>query len=373
MLSQVIGLIVNPIAGMGGSVGLKGTDGTSVLEEALKRGAHPVAAERSVRALRSLKRNEPSIRVVTCPGEMGEKEATEVGIQFELLPLNIKQPTTGDDTKSAAQLLAERRVSLLLFAGGDGTARDISQAIKTQLAVLGIPCGVKNYSGVFARSPEAAGELAAYFLRKEVGTVDCEVVDFDEQQMRQDRITTRLCGILRVPSSVRFMQTAKSVMTAEDEEFERSAIAKFVVEEMNSDFQYVIGPGSTTHMIADFLRSEKTLLGVDVFFKGNLIAKDVTAEELRALVQQRPMKLVVTPIGGQGFIFGRGNQQFSPSIIRSVGKENIIIVCTRTKLASFPQRQLYVDTGDPTLDAELCGYWRIVAGYREFIVMKVQR
>jgi predicted polyphosphate/ATP-dependent NAD kinase len=372
MLTKELGLIVNPIAGMGGSVGLKGTDGPSILAEAIKRGAHPVATERSIRTLHSLKRMISPIRVVTCKGEMGQKAAATAGIEFELLPLEVEQSTTANDTISAARLLAERRVGLLLFAGGDGTARDISQAVGAHLLALGIPCGVKNYSAVFARSPEAAGELAASFLNGEVGTVDCEVVDFDELGMREDRIVTRICGILRVPSSVRFMQSAKSITTAPDEQLEQGAIAKFVVEEMDPGFQYVLGPGSTTNMIADYLKSKKTLLGVDVFFKGKLLARDVTADELEALVQQSPTKLVLTPIGGQGFIFGRGNQQFSPGVIRKVGKQNIIIVCTRTKLANLPQRRFLVDTGERELDEELRGYWRIVAGYREFIVVKVE-
>lgn len=367
-----IGLIVNPIAGMGGSAGLKGTDGPKILEEALKLGAHPVAAKRCIRTLTCLKHNMPSVRVMTCPGEMGENEALEARVAFELLPLHIHKETTAADTRLAATQLEERAVKLLLFAGGDGTARDVSEAVNARIAALGIPCGVKNYSAVFATSPEAAGEVAALYLRDEIGTIDSEVLDFDENQMREGKITTKLSGVLRVPSSRRFMQNAKSTSYTPDEIAEQEAIAKFIVEEMTPEFQYVLGTGSTTSKIAEYIGLEKTLLGVDVIFQGKFVAKDVTGKELEEIVQKRPTKLLITPIGGQGYLLGRGNQQLTPSAIRKIGKENIIIICTRTKLVNLPQRRFQVDTGDRSLDNELRGYWRAVVGYREFAVVQLE-
>ncbi len=367
-----VGLIVNPIAGMGGSVGLKGTDGPEILKEALKRGALPVAPERCIRALISLKQSMPSLKLITCVGDMGEQEALKAQIPCELLHISVKEKTSAVDTKSAAQQLETRGVKLLLFAGGDGTAHDISDAIDARIAVLGIPCGVKNYSAVFATSPEAAGDVAASYLLDEIGTTECEVLDFDEHQMRNGRIATRICGLLRVPSSKLFMQNAKSISSALDEEAERESIAKFMVEEMNPKFQYILGPGSTTSTITDYLGSEKTLLGVDVLFEGKFLAKDVAGKELEEIVRKWPTKLIITPIGGQGYILGRGNQQLTPSVVRAVGKENITVICTRSKLMSLTQRRFLVDTGDRALDKELCGYWRVVVGYREFAVVKVE-
>ena len=371
MQSSTIGLIVNPIAGMGGSVGLKGTDGSDILDEAMKRGANPVAADRCIRTLASLKRLVPSTRMITCPGDMWEKESLAVKIPFELLPLSRKERTSADDTKLAAKQLEGKGLKFILFAGGDGTARDISLAIDARIAVLGIPCGVKNYSAVFATSPESAGTLAAAFVRGEVVAIESEVLDFDEDQMRKGIINTTIRGVLRVPSSKRFLQNAKLPSQAEDEEIEQEALAKFVVEEINPEFQYVLGPGSTTRKIAQLLGVEKTLLGVDVLYGRKIMGKDVTGPELEELVSTRRTKLIITPIGGQGYILGRGNQQLTPTVIRKIGRENIVIVCTRTKFANLADRRFLVDTGEKQLDEELRGYWRAVVGYGEFAIVKV--
>ena len=365
-----LGLIVNPIAGIGGAVGLKGTDRPEILEEALRRGGHPVAPERSIRALRAVKRNLPEVNVITCPGEMGENEAAAADVHCDVIPIQLMERTTAADTLKAAKQL-EDQVSLLLFAGGDGTARDISEAVDTHIPVLGIPCGVKNYSGVFASSPEAVGGAVALFMENKNATVDSEVLDFDEDSMRNGRIQTRICGILHVPSSRRFMQNAKSAPFSLEGDIEQEALAKFVVEEMDKELQYVLGPGSTTSKVAELLNVQKTLLGVDVILRGRLVARDVTGGELEDLVRMRSTKLVISPIGGQGHILGRGNQQITPNVIRTIGKENITVICTRSKLANLPKRKLHVDTGDIRLDNELVGYWRIVVGYREFAVIKV--
>lgn len=373
MSVPMLGLIVNPMAGMGGSVGLKGTDGADVLAEALRRGAQPVAPSRCIRALLSLKRQMPQIAVITCSGSMGEEEAAAAQVPCELLQVSVGERTTADDTRSAARQLAESGVKLLLFAGGDGTARDLSEATGTQISVLGIPCGVKNYSAVFAISPEAAGEAAASYLRDEIGTIDSEVLDFDEKLMQEGKIATTICGLLRVPASRRFMQTAKSTSYSADEAAESEAIAKFIVEDMNDEQQYILGPGSTTAAIARYLGLKKTLLGVDVVCKRKLLAKDVTGRELEDIVQKGSSRIVITPIGGQGYMLGRGNQQLTPGVIRKVGRENIDIVCTRTKLLNLSDRRFLVDTGDKALDDELVGYWRVVVGYREFAIVKVDR
>jgi predicted polyphosphate/ATP-dependent NAD kinase len=304
---------------------------------------------------------------------MGAMEAAKAGIPSSLLSLPFKEKTTSADTRSAAKQIEDRGAKLLLFAGGDGTARDISETIDARIAALGIPCGVKNYSAVFATSPEAAGEVAASYMIGEIGTVDSEVLDFDEDLMREGKIATRICGLLRIPASKRFMQDAKLASYGLDEEVEKEAIAKFMVEELDPKFQYILGPGSTVAKVASFLGLEKTLLGVDVASEGKLVAKDVTCKELAEIVQKRPTKLIITPIGGQGYILGRGNQQLTPQIIRAIRKENIMLLCTRTKLTNLTQRRFLVDTGEKELDNELRGYWRIIVGYREFAVVKVDR
>jgi len=367
-----MGLIVNPIAGMGGSVGLKGTDGAEILAEALRRGAKPVAPDRCKAALSSLKQAIPGVRLVTCPGQMGEKEAAEAGVAFDLLPIDVGDKTSASETQAAAKLLAERSIELLLFAGGDGTARDISGAVGAKVPVLGIPCGVKNYSAVFATSPYVVGDIVASYVRGEIGAVESEVLDYDEEAMREGVITTRICGTLRVPNSRRLMQYAKSA-TPTDATLENEAIAKFIVEEMEPNIQYILGPGSTTNEIAKYLHVEKTILGVDLILNRRLDRKDLTGRELESIIRERPSKLVISPIGGQGYILGRGNQQLTPSALKAIGRDNIIIVCSRTKLAGLGQRRFLVDTGDHELDENLTGYWRVVTGYREFAVVKVER
>jgi predicted polyphosphate/ATP-dependent NAD kinase len=364
-----VGLIVNPIAGIGGSTGLKGTDGPEILEEALRRGGRPIAPDRSIRALDAMRQKVTRLKLITCPAKMGEEEAIAAGVPYELLDVPVRERTTAFDTRVAAKQL-EARVKLLLFAGGDGTAHDVADAVDCRVAVLGIPCGVKNYSGVFASSPEAVGEVVALFMRGEIETVESEVMDL-EDSMRKGRIETRICGVLRVPSSRRFVQSAKSTTLA-SERSEQDAIAKFVVEHMNPRFQYILGPGSSTSKIAERLGVDKTLLGVDVIFEGKLVAKDVAECDLEEIVQKHSTKLIIAPIGGGGHILGRGNQQLTPSVIRAIGKEDIIVICTRTKLVNLPERRLLVDTGDKSLDRELIGYWRIVVGYREFSIVKVE-
>jgi len=367
----LVGLIVNPIAGMGGKVGLKGTDGTKIFREALRRGAAPVSPERTVKALVSLRLANPSINVVTCPGLMGRAEASEAGISHTVLPLASGRSTTSRDTRNAAKLIARRKVRLILFAGGDGTARDISKAIGLRVPALGIPCGVKNYSAVFARSPEAAGQLAADFVRDEIGVAEQEVIDYDEDSMRAGRIKVVVKGILNVPLSARFMQGAKSSLVSPDDRIEKDGIAKFVAEQIDSRILYVLGPGSTVGRIAERLGIKKTVLGVDVMEAGKLIAKDASGAELERLVGKSPTKLIVTPIGGQGYILGRGNQQLTPKVLRKIGKENMIVVCTRSKLTSLPQRKFLVDTGDAELDKSLRGYCRAIIDYRQFALVKV--
>lgn len=197
---KLLGLIVNPIAGMGGRVGLKGTDGPEILEQAIRLGAKPIAPKRAAEALHALRASSPlKVEILTCPQEMGEKPAREAGFSPLVIEGRPREITTPEDTKSAAKILKERRVDLLLFVGGDGTARDICEAIDQETPCLGIPAGVKVYSAVFSTNPRAGGELAASHLDGEAPVVDAEVFDVDESAFRMDRISARLYGYLRVP------------------------------------------------------------------------------------------------------------------------------------------------------------------------------
>jgi predicted polyphosphate/ATP-dependent NAD kinase len=344
----VIGLIINPVAGLGGAVGLKGTDG--VVQKALELGAVPRAEMRAVRMLQHL-----SCQICTCGGPMGAYAAEKAGVDYRVL-YEPSHPSTTQDTVEAAQALAEE-VDLLLFCGGDGTARDIISA--TDTPVLGIPAGVKMYSACFALNPESAAKTTRLYMDDELSTYPCEVLDIDEELYRQGKLSVKLYGYANVPRH-RTIQVSKLVC---DGEHQKPDIAAFVAELMDRDTTYILGAGTTTQAIGDYLNMEKTLLGVDIYRGGQVLRKDCSETDiLEVLSSAHRAKLIVSIIGGQGFIFGRGNQQLSPQVIRTVGLENIIVVATPDKLTSTPH--LHVDTGDEELDQALQGDHLIVCGYR---------
>jgi predicted polyphosphate/ATP-dependent NAD kinase len=364
---------VNPIAGMGGSVGLKGTDGPETLRNAIELGAKPRSPVRAKRfLLQTLKISVP-VELYTCAGSMGEDEARSCGIEPNHIFGEREPVTQREDTKILAKKLAESNVDLLVFCGGDGTARDIADAIDARLPTLGIPAGVKVYSAVFGANPEACAAIAADFLAGRLGVHDAEVMDINEDDFRSGKLSARLYGYLKVPVQGSLMQHVKSSSPeSQSEKSQQEAIAKHIIEEMDDDVMYIIGPGSTTKAIGELLGSEKTLLGVDIFYGKRILARDVNENQILNLIRSKKCKIIVTPIGGQGYIFGRGNQQLSPSVIESVGTDNIIVVATKHKLHSLPQDHLLVDTGDPSLDELLKGYIKIVTGYKEMTVQKVE-
>ncbi len=366
-----LGLIVNPIAGLGGRVGLKGTDGPEVAERALRLGAHPESPERAVRALRRLKELAPDCLVLTYPGLMGESEARECGFQVELVGRLQGNGSTAQDTVDAARSAREMGAELLMFSGGDGTARDVFRAVGTAIPVVGIPAGVKMHSGVFASTPESAGELAGRFLAGRVRrTAELEVMDIDEEAFREGVVRARLYGYLKVPLDRQLVQGAKAP-TPPSEHAAQQAIAAYVVDRMQDGVLYFVGPGTTTRAIMEALGQPFSLLGVDAVLDRRCIGTDLGERQMLEMLDSRRASIIVSPIGGQGHIFGRGNQQLSPKIIRRVGKENIIVVATPSKLASLRSRPLMVDTSDRALDRSLSGYIRVITGYGEEVVYPV--
>lgn len=365
MTSNKIGLIVNPIAGMGGKVGLKGTDGPGVVQKARERGADPVAPERAVKALEKLKESDISFEIFTCSDEMGEKESKKASLDFKIIYDVESGNTTPEDTKKAAENCMKENVDIILFAGGDGTARDILEVIDQEIPMLGIPTGVKMHSAVFANTPEIGGRLAARYLHGNgLPLREAEVVDVDEDAFRRNELDTDLKGYGKSPYDPQWVQAAKSpTVTSGSEVEDQKSIAEWIVEQMEEDRLYILGPGSTTRAVAEELEiSEFTLLGVDLIKDGEIIAEDVREKEiLEKLEQETEATIIVSPIGKQGFIFGRGNQQLSPKVIKEVGTDNILILATPGKLAETPQ--LKVDTGDQDLDEEFRGYARVILDY----------
>lgn len=301
---------------------------------------------------------------------MGQAEATDAGFQ-PLVAVDAPDESTALDTKRVAQELRKLSIDLLLFVGGDGTAIDILDAVNADLPVLGVPAGVKMHSAVFAITPIEAGRVAIRFLRGELPTRYAEVMDVDEEAYRDGRLSARLYGYLKVPYEELMVQGTKAATPLIDEEIEQQrSIAKYVVEEMKSDTTYILGPGTTVNAIADEMKLEKTLIGIDIVRSGRMLKKDADERQILKSLHG-DAKIVVTPIGGQAHVFGRGNQQISPTVIKSVGKDNIVVVATRSKTQRLPGRRLLVDTGDLALDSSLRGYVRVVTGYREETVMKI--
>ena len=365
-----IGLIVNPVAGMGGKFALKGSDDRALVEDARARGAVPVAPARAVEALRSLAAAAGEIELLTYPGDMGEDEARAAQLEPVVLG-SIGSNTTAADTRAAATAMAERGADLLLFAGGDGTAVDVLEAVGALVPVLGIPAGVKMHSAVFALNPRSAGELALRVARGSVRHfAEAEVMDVDEEALRAGAVSARLYGYLRIPVARALVQTAKA-RSGPAEEAAQDAIGRYVADTMLGDGAWMIGPGTTTRRIMEALGLEKTVLGVDVVRGGKLVALDADERTLLDLAAGGDSRILVTPIGGQGFVFGRGNQQLSARVIERVGPENVVVVATEAKIAALGGRPLLVDTGDVHVDTVLAGYARVVTGHNREIVYRI--
>lgn len=358
-----LGLIINPLAGLGGPAALKGSDG--VAAEALARGAEPRAALRTRIALECLRPLRERIEFLSFPGPMGGDLLREMGFAHRLLRELGDQPTSADDTRQAVAALQEAGVALILFAGGDGTARDVCAVARQGQPVLGIPAGVKIHSGVYAISPRAAGELTRHLVAGGlVRLASGEVRDLDETALRDGRVAARWYGELTVPEEGGYMQHVKQA-GMESEELVLSDLAAWLEDSWETGVRYVLGPGSTLHGLAQNLGLETTLLGVDVIENGRVIARDVTEAQLFELVDGHPALLLVTAIGGQGHILGRGNQQISPRVLRAIGLEQLRVVATKRKLQTLAGRPLLVDSGDPALDEAFPDAVRVWAGYKE--------
>ena len=365
-----LGLIVNPVAGLGGSVALKGSDGEDTAAKAIALGAEPKSNSRTKAALEVLIPHQSNITIYTVNDEMGEQTAKALGFNTQVV-YQSNSPTTSDDTEAAARLLQQQGVDLILFAGGDGTARNICHAVEDSVPVLGIPAGCKIHSGVYAITPKAAGRVVEMLVKGELVTLsDADVMDIDEVAFRQGTVKAKRYGEMQVPSEVRYVQAVKNG-GKETDELVLADIAAYVVSEMDADTLYVMGSGSTVGAVMEEMGLENTLLGVDLVEDQALVGQDLTAQQLLELTKERETKLVITLIGGQGHIFGRGNQQLSPALIKAIGRDNIIVVATKTKLQALNGRPLICDTGDSKLDDELSGYIRVTSGFNDHIMYAV--
>ncbi len=370
-----IGFLINPIAGMGGRVGLKGTD--HVLDEAIKRGAHPVADLRASETLKGIRKiideyhGEFPVKWLTCSDGMGEETLKKYGFSCDVV-YRCKEKTDAEDTKKACKEFLKRDVDLIVFCGGDGTAKDVYEAVGDKVPILGIPSGVKMHSGVFCISPEAASEVLFDFVEGTLSIGEAEIMDLDEEKYRKGEWSIKLHGVAKTLSEGNYIQSAKAVIRGPSEEEIKEEIGEHIKEDMEENTLYILGSGGTLKTIGEKLGIDKTLLGIDAMYNGKLVGKDLNEKELLSLLSKyRRAKLILSPIGAQGFIFGRGNLQLSPEVIRRIGIENIIVVATPSKLYSTPV--LRVDTGDSSLDREFAKkkYLTIVIGYHTTALRKV--
>ncbi|EYT57728.1 MULTISPECIES: ATP-NAD kinase family protein [Microbacterium] len=379
----MIGLVVNPVAGVGGPAGLAGSDGADVQRLALARGARSRVQERAVLALTTLAERHPGLVVATAAGAMGADAVRAAGLVPRVVAPALgveRSETEAGDTSRAVAALAADGVDLILVVGGDGTLRDavagldvaenpsgagtdVGRHADTRMpAVLGVPAGVKMYSPVFAVSPRAAGAIAADWI--DLGglpTDEREVLDIDEAAMRRARVDPTLYGMLRVPYRSGRTQ-ARKAPTPVTEAAAVEAAARGAVARMLPGIRYLLGPGGTTAEIARQLGVEGSPLGVDVVLDGTVVVCGASEQELLAAIDQGPAQAVVTVIGGQGFLLGRGNQQLSAAVLRALGDDPLLVVAPEQKLIDLHGRPLLVDTGDPELDARLAGHVRIVTG-----------
>ena len=367
-----LGLIINPVAGLGGSVALKGSDGEQTPQLAKQLGAVEKANDRASVALKMLLDKKSQLELYTVAGDMGQTLCQTLKFDYQTVYQPECEVTTAADTENAARIMSELALDLILFVGGDGTARNICSAVQEETMVLGVPAGCKIHSGVYAITPKAAGRVLQMLIDGElVSVTEADVMDIDEEQFRQGVVRAKRYGEMQVPSELRYVQAVK-MGGKESDELVLQDIAAHVIELMEPEQVYVMGSGSTVAFVMDELGLDNSLLGVDVIQDHELLSSDVTAGRLSELIQsQEEVRLVITLIGGQGHILGRGNQQLSADFIRAVKKENIIVVATKKKLQALNGRPLIVDSGDEALDKELSGHIRVVTGYHDQVMYPV--
>jgi predicted polyphosphate/ATP-dependent NAD kinase len=374
-----IGFLVNPIAGMGGRVGLKGTDG--VVELARRLGAEPVAPRKAGEMLQELRRRIDSwgdgfeIRWLTCSGPMGADCLRGAGFDDLEVTYEAGGETRDTDTKAAVAALVDAGAELIVFCGGDGTARDVCAVTKSSTPILGIPAGVKMYSGVFGISPARTADILFRYLESAVSTAEADILDLDEEAYRQGEWIVRLCDSALTPCEPALIQTAKILLTETTDHEAKEDIAARLLEEIerDPDALFLLGAGSTVGSIGKRIHVDKTLLGVDGVAGKKLVGKDLNERQILELLDRYPRcTLILSPIGAQGFVLGRGNQQLSPAVVRRIGAENVVVVATPSKLSQTPV--IRFDTGDPVLDAEFAAanYLRVITGYRQSRMVKVE-
>ena len=362
-----LAVVVNPDAGLGGRLGFKGSDGRAA--EARAAGAQDRAGPRMKQCLEKLAdlAREP-IEIIAWDGRMGGDwipgDYTSTGVTPDLT-----------DAASTSDFIKSHSPDLFLYAGGDGTTRDIVEALgDREIPLVGVPGGVKMHSGCFATTPKAAAEVVWSFVTGDLMVARTEVMDLDEEVYRKGEWKVKMYGEAFTPASPRWMQGAKEQVQRESEEETLEAMSAHIANlvEENSDLMIVWGSGGTLRQMCKQLGHESTLLGIDILHAGKMY-DDLNEQGLLEIINSHDgeIKLLLSPMGGQGFLIGRGNLQLSPDVLRSIGIENILGIATPAKLLGL--NELRIDTGDENLDAEIRSkkYLKVLQGYRTTRVIRV--
>ena len=339
-------------------------DFTDIAEHAHARGALLIVSCYSI-----------SLGLLKTPGQMGADELKKAGVaEMEIVYTSNGKDTTSNDTKNTCKEFLKKQVDLIFFCGGDGTARDIFEIVSTKLPILGIPSGVKMHSGVFGINTSASAKMLHEFVNKHLTIGDAEIMDLDEERYRKGEWNIKLFGIAKGIVEPTYVQVGKSTFESVSDDEIKDELTEHVLDEIeqNSDFLYLFGSGGTIDYIARKLNIKNTLLGIDAVYKKKVVGSDLNEDGILKLLEKYPKtKIILSPIGAQGFILGRGNLQLSPKVIRKIGLDNIIVVSTPSKLASTPV--IRVDTGDKKLDHLFAEkeFMMIVIGYRLSRVVKI--
>ncbi len=372
------GLIINPFAGIGGKVGLKGSDGVDIREEAFARGATKQAENRARTTLAPLVELASSVEWLCASGSMGQNLLKELGFKHTLV-YQAKNPSEDLDTLELVKLLNQQDLDLVVFVGGDGTARNICSVIKPNLPVLGIPAGVKIHSGVYAITPKAAFKVLENILaNKMVSLIEASVMDIDENAFREGHVKAKKYGTMLVPAEHEYIQATKvstSQLNKEHEVVYQADIAEFVIEQFDDDFHYLIGSGTSCAAVMDALDLPNTLLGIDWVHQEKVMQQDLNEQAILELLAKFPgkVKFIITIIGGQGHIIGRGNQQISAKVLTNLDKQDLIIIATKSKLAQLESKPLIIDSDDPQINQKFSGLHRVIVGYDDEIYYQIRQ
>ena len=377
-LDMRIGIVVNPDAGLGGRLGFKGSDGRA--KEARDAGAVDRAGPRMQQCISkfkelldsSLNRMGVSPTIVAWSGRMGGDWLD--GFEYEQSKESPIE-STAQDTSNLVHDLIESEVDVILYAGGDGTTRDIVNALDgNETPLIGVPGGVKMHSGCFATTPKASAEVLLAFLQGDLMVAITEVMDLDEEIYQKGEWKVRMYGEAWTPSSPRFMQGAKEQVERASESDTIEGLANHIgnLIDDNPELMVIWGSGGTLRRMGEHLNVELTLLGIDIQHKGT-IHSDLNEQQLLQHLAgyEGSRLLLLSPMGGQGFLIGRGNLQLSPDVLRAIGFESILGVATPSKLLGLSS--VRIDTGDPLLDEEFQQrrFVKLLQGYRTTRVIRI--